>query len=169
MDERGSTMNIQSFSGVVMVINDFYTGQNNDAGCYLLMTVDNGRGNVVNFVVEPTTYFVNHVKIHVGDRVTGFYDADAATPMIYPPQFRAIVMSKDSPRENVKVDYFNRRLQSSDGTLQLNLSPQTEILSTNGQYFTGNIAERNLIVIYTTTTKSIPPQTTPQKIIVLCS
>ncbi|ARF17472.1 hypothetical protein [Sporosarcina ureae] len=162
-------MNLQSFSGVVMVINDFYTGQNNDAGCYLLMTVDNGQGNVVNFVVEPTTYFVHHVKVRVGDHVTGFYDADAATPMIYPPQFRAVVMSKDSRHENVKVDYFNRRLQSSDGTLQLNLSPQTEILLTNGQYFTGNIAERNLIVLYGATTKSIPPQTTPHKIIVICS
>ncbi|PID13983.1 hypothetical protein CSV63_15270 [Sporosarcina sp. P34] len=162
-------MNIQSFNGVVMVINEFYTGQNNDAGCYMLMTVDNGRGNVVNFVVGPTTYFVNHVKINVGDRVTGFYDADAATPMIYPPQFGAVVMAKDSKRENVKVDYFNRRLQSSDGTLQLNLSPQTEILSTNGQYFTGNIADRTLIVIYGATTKSIPPQTTPHKIIVICS
>ncbi|WP_303968952.1 hypothetical protein [Sporosarcina ureae] len=162
-------MNLESFSGVVMVINDFYTGQNNDSGCYMLMTVDNGRGNVVNFVVEPTTYFVHQVKILVGDRVTGFYDADAATPMIYPPQFRAIVMSKDSKRENVKVDSFNRRLQSSDGTLQLNLSPQTEILSTNGQYFTGNIADRNLIVLYSSATRSIPAQTTPHKIIVICT
>ena len=162
-------MNLQPFSGIVMVINDFYTGQNKDAGCYVLMTVDNGRGNVVNFVVEPMTYFVNHVKIRVGDRVTGYYDADAPTPMIYPPQFRAVVMSKDSRRENVKVDYFNRRLLSSDGTLQLNVSPQTEILSTNGQYFTGNITERNLIVLYDTTTKSIPAQTTPHKIIVICS
>lgn len=162
-------MNLQPFSGIVMVLNDFYTGQNKDAGCYVLMTVDNGRGNVVNFVVEPMTYFVNHVKIRVGDRVTGYYDADAPTPMIYPPQFRAVVMSKDSRRENVKVDYFNRRLLSSDGTLQLNVSPQTEILSTNGQYFTGNITERNLIVLYDTTTKSIPAQTTPHKIIVICS
>lgn len=162
-------MNLESFSGVVMVINDFYTGQNNDSGCYMLMTVDNGRGNVVNFVVEPTTYFVHQVKIHVGDHVTGFYDADAATPMIYPPQFRAIVMSKDSKRENIKVDSFNRRLQSSDGTLQLNLSPQTEILSTNGQYFTGNIADRNLIVLYGSATRSIPAQTTPHKIIVICT
>lgn len=162
-------MNLQPFNGVVMVINDFYTGQNQDAGCYVLMTVDNGRGNVVNFVVGPTTYFVNHVKVRVGDRVTGFYDADAPTPMIYPPQFRAVVMTKDSKRENVKVDYFNRRLQSSDGTLQLSLSPKTEILSTNGQYFTGNITERNLIVLYDTTTKSIPAQTTPHKIIVICS
>lgn len=169
MNERSLMMNLESFSGVVMVISDFYTGQNNDTGCYVLMTVDNGRGNVVNFVVEPTTYFVNHVKVGVGDRVTGFYDADAATPMIYPPQFRAIVMSKDSRNENVKVDYFNRRLQSSDGMLQLNLSPQTEILSTNGQYFTGDIAGRNLIVVYGATTRSIPAQTTPHKIIVICS
>ena len=106
-------MNLQPFSGVVMVINDFYTGQSKDTGCYTMMTVDNGKGNVVNFVVEPLTYFVHHATIRLGDRVTGYYDADAPTPMIYPPQFRAVVMAKDSRRQTIKVDYFNRRLQSS--------------------------------------------------------
>ncbi|ARD48354.1 hypothetical protein SporoP37_09400 [Sporosarcina sp. P37] len=161
-------MNIQAFSGAVMVIHEFPTGRDSENGCYLMMTVDNGYGNVVNFVVEPTTYFVDHVKIKAGDRVTGFYDADAPTPFIYPPQFRALVMCKDSRRQHVKVDYFNRRLESSDGTLQINLSPQTEILLTNGQSFKGNIAQRNLVVIYDTSSRSIPAQTTPHRIIVLC-
>ena len=161
-------MNFQPFSGVVTMIDDFSIGQNNEVGCYKLMSVDNGYGTSVNFVVAPKTYFVDHVMVAVGDRVTGFYDADAPVPLIYPPQFRAIVMAKDTPYQQVKVDFFNSQLESSDGTLRLNISPQTQIVLENGQRFTGNVANRYLIVEYGATTRSIPAQTTPHKIIVMC-
>ncbi len=158
----------QAFNGVVTMIDDFSIGQNNEAGCYKLLSVDNGHGTLVNFVVAPTTYFVDHAMVAVGDRVTGFYDANAPVPFIYPPQFRAIVIAKDTPYQNVKVDHFNRQLESSDGTLKLTISPHTQILLENGQAFTGNVANRNLIVAYGATTRSIPAQTTPHKIIVMC-
>ena len=161
-------INFQAFNGVVTMIDDFSIGQNNEVGCYKLISVENGNGTSVNFVVAPTTYFVDHVMVAVGDRVTGFYDANAPVPLIYPPQFRAIVMAKDTPYQNVKVAYFNSQLESSDGTLRLNISPHTQILLENGQAFTGNIANRNLIVAYGATTRSIPAQTTPYKIIVMC-
>ena len=45
--------------------------------------------------------------VTVGDRVTGYYDGDAPTLLIYPPQYQALVMVKDNPNQNVKVDYFN--------------------------------------------------------------
>ncbi|WP_251667921.1 MULTISPECIES: hypothetical protein [unclassified Sporosarcina] len=162
-------MNFLSFSGTVMMIEDFSIGQENEAGCYKMFTVDNGYGNIVNFVVEPTTYFVDHAIINTGDRVTGFYDANAPVPMIYPPQYRALIMSKDSPYYRIKVDYFNRRLESRDGTLKLNISPQTQIVLQNGQPFTGEVGGRNLIVVYGATTRSIPAQAAPSQIIVLCS
>ena len=131
-------------------------------------TVENGLGAIVNFVVSPTTYFVDHVMVTVGDRVTGYYDGDAPTLLIYPPQYQALVMVKASPDQNVKVDYFNSQLVSSDGQLRLNISPFTKIVLTNGQLFSRNPANRDLIVIYGPTTKSIPAQTTPNRIIVLC-
>ena len=160
--------NFLAFSGIVTMIDDFSIGQNNEVGCYKLLSVDDGYGSSVNFVVAPTTYFVDHVMVAVGDRVTGFYDANAPVPLIYPPQFRAIVIAKDTPYQNVKVDYFNRQLVSSDGTLQLTMSPHTQIVLENGQAFNGNIANRNLIVIYGATTRSIPAQTTPSKVVVMC-
>jgi hypothetical protein len=104
----------------------------------------------------------------LGDMVTGFYDANAAVPLIFPPQFRAIVMAKDELYQNVKVDYFNDQLVSSDNSLKLNIAPWTQIVLENGQYFTRNPANRNLIVIYGATTRSIPAQTSPYKIIVMC-
>ena len=121
-------VNFQPFSGIVTMIDNFSIGQNNEVGCYKLISVDNGQGTSVNFVVAPNTYFVDHAMVAVRDRVTGFYDANAPAPLIFPPQFGAIVMAKDTPNQHVKVDFFNSRLESRDGTLRLTISPYTQIL-----------------------------------------
>jgi hypothetical protein len=161
--------NFYSFHGTVTMISDFFTGQNGEGeGCYKLISVENGLGTLVNFVVSPTTYFVDHVIVAVGDHVTGYYDGNAPALLIYPPQYQALVMVKDSPYQNVKVDYFNNELDSSDGRLRLNISLYTQIVLANGQLFSRTPANRDLIVIYGPATKSIPAQTTPYRIIVLC-
>lgn len=162
-------VNFKSFQGIVTQINDFMIGQTGEGeGCYRLMAVENGNGGIVNFVISPTTYFVNQEIVNIGDRITGYYDGDAPVPLIYPPQYRALVVVKENNYQNVKVDFFNSQLVSSDGQLKLNLSPYTIILLTNGQPFSMNPANRNLIVTYGPTTRSIPAQTTPYKIIVWC-
>lgn len=162
-------VNFFSFQGTVTEINDFIVGANGEGeGCYTLMSVDNGAGASVNFVVSPTTYFVKQEIVTVGDTVTGYYDGDAPVPLIYPPQYRALIVVKDDPYQTIKVDYFNNQLVSRDGQLQLNLSPYTQIFSRNGQPFTKSIANRNLIVSYGPTTRSIPAQTTPYWVIVWC-
>lgn len=116
-ESRNKTQKFAGFSGTVMHIEDFYPSESVKAGCYKLMSLENKNREPVNFVISPETYFVNHEVVKVGDKVTGFYDANAPTILIYPPQYP------------------------------------------------GN---RNLIVIYGHTTKSIPAKTTPYKIIVLC-
>lgn len=162
--------NFFSFSGTVTSISDFFTGQNGESeGCTKFFTLENEMGQIVNFVVSPSTYFVDHEMIRVGDRVTGYYDGDLPAILIYPPQYHAIVMVKENPNRNVKVSYFNNQLLSSDGQLRLNLSPFTQLLLTNGQRFTRFPGNRDLIVIYGPTTRSIPAQTTPFQIIVLCN
>jgi hypothetical protein len=159
----------QSFHGRITMINDFWINSTGEGlGCYKLMSVENEYGTLVNFVVAPTTYFIDRVMVTPGDMVTGFYDTNAPVPLIFPPQFRAIVMSRDTKYQNVKVDYFNNELVSSDNNLRLNIAPCTQIVLENGQAFSNNPANRNLIVIYGATTKSIPAQTTPYKIIVMC-
>lgn len=161
--------NFFSFHGTVTMINDLITGQGGEKeGCYKLITVKNRLGTVVNFMVSPNTYFVDHVMVAVGDQITGYYNGDAPAPLIYPPQYQALVMVRDSPYHNVKVDFFNSQLESKDGQLRLNISSSTQIILTNGQPFTRNPANRDLIVIYGPSTKSIPAQTTPYRIIVLC-
>ena len=153
---RNTVQKFAALSGTVTMIEDFYTGQDDaSTGCYKLIS-------------SPETYFVNHVVIDVGDDVTGFYDANAPVMLIYPPQYRAIVMARNTGAENVTVDYFNNQLLSNDGNLQLLIGSSTEVILTNDQIFNMYPGNRNLIVVYGPTTFSIPAQTTPYKIIVLC-
>jgi hypothetical protein len=157
-----------SFTGTITIISDFLTDDQQTAGCYKLISLVDRNGSIVNFVVSPFTYIVDQAMLETGDMAIGFFDTNAPTPLIYPPQYEAIVMARVSPYHNVKVDYFNSQLVSSDGTLKLNISPFTLIVLENGLAFTGNLENRNLIVVYGATTRSIPAQTTPYKIIVLC-
>lgn len=166
---RNATQSFAAVSGTVTMMQDFYPTQDEEsAGCYKLMSLESIDRGPVNFVVSPGTYFVNHEVVVVGDEVTGFYDANAPALLIYPPQYPAIVIAKNTEDQNVTVDYFNYQLISSDGDLKLNIAESTEIILTNNQSFNRYPGNKNLIVVYGPTTKSIPAQTTPYEIIVLC-
>lgn len=155
-----------SFTGYVTAIENLATGSN--LGCYKMVTLQDIEGNTVNFIVSPCTYFIDHAMISISDLVTGFYDADLPVPLIYPPQYRAVVMAREDQRRSVKVDFFDEQLISRDGMLKLNLTPYTPVLLENGQMFTGSPANRSLAVVYGPTTRSIPAQTSPYEVIVLC-
>lgn len=155
--------------GYITDITDFYTGSSAPSGCYKLFTVRIDKTNINNFVVAPCTYIYDNTTLKIGDFVVAFYDSNAPTPLIYPPQYRALAMAKGTDRGNVTYDYFDNTLTSSDGSLKLNISPDTVILMENNQTFTGRLENRILMVEYLFSTKSIPAQTTPAKIIVICN
>lgn len=157
-----------SVEGVVKSIEVMKTSVNDTSTCTMIMSVRGRRDDDFNLVVSRDTYFVDHVNIRPGDYIIGFYDALAPVPLIFPPQYRAIVIARRSRKENVVVSHFNRRLVSRDDSLRLNISNRTQILLENGQRFLGNIENRNLVVVYGMSTKSIPAITTPSQIIVLC-
>ena len=60
-------------------------------------------------------------------------------------------------------------LTAADNSLRLNIARNTEILTLNGQRFSCPPGGNFLLVYYSVTTRSIPPQTTPRRIIVLCN
>lgn len=162
-------MKLEPFHGTITMIQDMETGQNgNDEGCFKFMTVENDTGSLVNFIVAPSTYVLEQKPLAIGNEVTAYYDGNAPAVLIFPPQYQAVVIVKDDPYQQIKASYFNANLVSSDGMLQINPSSATKMELTNGQPFFGNPADRNLIVIYGPSTKSIPAQTSPFKIIILC-
>jgi hypothetical protein len=68
----------------------------------------------------------------------------------------------------VDVSFYDAELVNQEHTLQLKLDTSVELRTVGNQYFQGNPANHNLVVTYTTSTRSIPAQTTPGKVVVLC-
>ena len=79
-----------------------------------------------------------------------------------------LITVEDEEGEMVTVAYFNNVLTASHQSLKLNLSPATEVVTRNNQTFYGNPGGNTLVVLYSSTTRSVPPQTSPDKIIVMC-
>lgn len=151
-----------SFTGTVVSISEseyaaglkYYAVENEDKGPAVI-------------VVNANTYILDNEEISVGSTITGYYNANAPMIMIYPPQYSTEVVAVEREDRNVKVDLFDKDHVSSDNSLKLNISEDTVIVSENGEAFTGELADRKLVVVYGPSTRSIPAQTTPEKIVVL--
>ena len=137
-------------------------------GCTQLITVEDEEGGITNFFMNANTYVVNFETLYESMPVTVFYSGNQAAPLIYPPQFVAAVVAPQVEGQMVTVAYFNNVLTASDQSLKLNLSPATEVVTRNNQTFYGNPGGNTLVVLYSSTTRSVPPQTSPDKIIVMC-
>ena len=124
--------------------------------------------NIVNVIIGPQTCFVNGIRLYEGMRITAFHDGNAPMPLIYPPQYQALVVAEQVPGQNIYVGTFNGSMTAADHRLRLNLDESVDIVTQNGQNFYGSLAGKSLVVLYGPTTRSIPPQTTPYQIVVLC-
>ena len=156
-----------SFSGVITSIETAGNMGRYD-GCSQVVTVENESGNVMNFFMNADTFVVDYTTLYESLPVTVFYNGNAAAPLIYPPQYVAAVVAPQMEGQMVYVGYFNNVFLSSDQGLKLNLAPSTTVVTQNNQTFLGNPGGHTLVVLYSQTTRSIPPQTTPDKVIVLC-
>lgn len=135
--------------------------------CNLMVSILTQNG-VVNMIVTPETYVVNNIRLRTGMQIFAFYDGNAPAPLIFPPQFNAIVIGRAVRGRNVTLDFFDENLENSDHSLRLIPSAQTHISTSNGQMFSCGLENNLLLVYYDVTTRSIPAQTTPREIIVLC-
>lgn len=135
--------------------------------CSQMMSVRTETG-IINFIIRAETLVIDSRQLRSGMQVAAFYDSSLPVPMIFPPQYQAQIVTVIGRNENVMLNFFDRNLVASDGSLRLNLSRNTIIKTVNGQSVTCNLGNRFLLVYYTITTASIPPQTTPRKIILFC-
>lgn len=152
----------KSITGIVKEIRKSET--DNNTTYVLLDSIDVGEAYLV---LTKDTYFINNEEIRIDSVITGYYDATAMMIMIYPPQYEAVAIQVSNQEQNLKVDLFDSNLTSADHMLKLNISKDTLIVSKDGKEFTGELANRKLAVFYRTSTKSIPAQTTPSKVVVL--
>lgn len=156
--------------GTVTSISRLRPSADSQSGCTLIFALLTRDQGTVNVVVSPDTYVLDQETILRGDTVTVFYDNMAPVPLIYPPQYRAAVLLKNTGiRQFAAFDYFDKSLLNSDQTLRLTPTAYTPVQLANGQTYIGTLGNQFLLVLYSTTTRSIPAQTTPSRIIVFCS
>lgn len=158
-------MQNQSFIPIYGTIQSIQSVRNNC--CELNLTIRTREG-IVNIIIGPETYVIKNITLRVGMTIAAFYDANAPVPLIFPPQYRAVAIGRQILNETIVMNFFDENLVAADNSLKLNPSRSTRIISSNGQPFTCSIRNRVLIVYYQTSTRSIPAQTTPSKIIVMC-
>lgn len=152
----------KSVSGTVKEIKKSETDKN---VTYVLL--DLGKENEAYLVINEDTYFIDDEEIYIGSQVTGYYDANAMMIMIYPPQYAASVVAVSNKDINLKVDLFDKNLVSADNMLKLVIGSNTKVVTKDGKEFKGDLANRKLAVFYRSSAKSLPAQTTPDKVVVL--
>lgn len=107
--------------------------------------------------------------VPVKGKLTVFIDSRTPLPMIHPPQVEPLLVIFDQygKKGEVSVGVFDQALYSEDLKLKLHLNATTEIVNMSGQRIdTKDLTGKLLFVFYDKTTRSMPAQTNPTKIIV---
>lgn len=155
--------------GMIVDMNAARAGEGSLDGCNLYFTVEDDDGNIAVFLVTKDTCVIDGVTLKEGMRAGFWYRTDAPIPLIYPPQYYAVVAAQMRGDRMINVSHYDDSLVNAEQTLQILLDWSVEMRTANHQIFLGSPAERDLAVVYTTSTRSIPAQTTPTQVVVLCN
>ena len=135
--------------------------------------------NEINYTVSENTlvYTVNGEKKSLEDikkdtNIRVFTSSYSAAPMIMPPQYQAdvIIINIDDAASTVNVDTYvaeGETLVSVSNSLVLNMAETTKVVDKEDKEIEGILENSDLIVFYSMSTRSIPPQTTPEKVVVI--
>lgn len=149
----------------------------NQDGVYSILvgTLDNGirfvmKGNEV--IIDAKTLEYKTVEdLKEGMKLTVVSDKNAPMTMSLPAMTSGqLAMVINDEEHNIAVGKFNAELVDEVNLLALNVAPTTYIANTLGikKIFTEeDIQNQNALVVYTTTTRSIPAQTTPEMVLIL--
>jgi len=146
--------------------------ESNASGKITYFTVKDADQTNILEITKDTLVFDNtgkKVKLKEGDKIVAYTFANKPQKLIYPPQFEPDVVIVETKEAGfVEVDYFFENLTNTYNMLKLSIGENTDLLNTKGEKVTAkDLVEKNLVVFYTASTKSIPAQTTPSKVIVL--
>ncbi len=156
-----------NYSSLIPIMGTILNISRQDDCSTMVLLISSDEGGQVNFIVDNDTVVLGNTRLRVGMRVAAYYDGDLTVPLIYPPRYQAQLVAVLRPSEQGYLGYFDQSLVSQDQSLRLNLAPSTTIVTQNSQLFGCSLSEHFLFVYYSATTRSIPPQTTPRKIVVL--
>lgn len=169
-EEAVEASNFVKFSGVITDI----TNDKNQVA--LTVVTEEDEPTTTIFTLDNNVLLLNGTNaeavkkesFQVGQKIDAYYDKNKPMILIYPARITPeILIVQDKEKVSFsKVSKFDQDMISLDGELKLNISTETEILNENGEVITKKDLEgKELIVFYNITTKSIPAQTVPTKIV----
>ncbi len=140
--------------------------------------------NVVNYIVSDQTLVFSKASgdaktlkdVKVGDQIGVYTGAYEPAVLMLPPQLKANIiviydnLEFDSLRMTDADTYLDKDgvLTNAANTLALNIDDSTEVVNMAGEKASAaELARKDLLVFYGNSTRSIPAQTTPTKIVVL--
>lgn len=139
------------------------------------------QDSIINLSISKDTLIIdgegNRVKeIKKDDSITYYVASNKPTLLIYPPVYTpdvVVVNAKDGEnKSSVKVDRFKleeNALISADGALVLNIDPAVLENADGSKVTKESLDGKCLCVVYSMTTMSLPPQTSPDKVYILNS
>ncbi len=162
--------NYSTVYGIVGSVTPFYTTVS-DHSCSLLISVNTQSMGQINFVVSPQTFVLEQHTFGQGESIIGIYDTSVPVPLIYPPQYQAVVLAQNTFGYRAALNYFDEDLLSVDQTMKLNIPSDgsTQVLLINGQNFIYNPGDHYLFILYMSDSMNPEVEVTPQKIIVFCN
>ena len=131
--------------------------------------------NEIRFVVDEYTLIIDEkgekAEIKDGDAFTAFVNGNSPAPMVLPTTYTADVIVIDGEGEaSVDVGTYKKQEEgyiNAAGSLVIHTNDN--VFDANGEKADADIDGKTVVALYTMSTRSIPPQTTPEKIIVLNS
>ncbi|MFQ8689446.1 MAG: hypothetical protein ACLR9K_06180 [Blautia sp.] len=116
-----------SYQKVIGTIQNIRRGESCCAQVVSLRT----ETGTVNVIVSGDTEVIDRVRLQRGMRIAAFYDANLPAPAIYPPQYRAELVTSLRRNQQVTLNFFDDNLVAEDNSLKLNLAPTTNVETSN--------------------------------------
>ena len=131
----------------------------------------------IDFHLHPTTPLfssygdrIGVTAIPVKSKISAYIDSLTPLPMVHPIQIKplVVIIEQEGTRSQFGVGIFDEQLYSEHLKLKLNIHDETKIVDLKGNSLeAASLKNSFLYVFYDATTRSIPAQTTPNKIIVV--
>lgn len=136
------------------------------------------QNNTVNLKITDDTLVYDNLgnkkalsDLTDGSKITVFTGSYEPTPLILPVQYTANIIIINGDKEgNVNADTYladEEGYTNAANTLNIAAADDTKIVDKDEKEYKGDLDKNDLIVFYGASTKSIPAQTTPTKVVVL--
>ncbi|MBP3361562.1 MAG: copper amine oxidase N-terminal domain-containing protein [Clostridia bacterium] len=156
-----------TFTGKITAVEeDMYKAETEDGEEFLINK---------NYLQLSITNEGDMTEIAAGDQVTIYVRENTPTVLSLPAQYSPTVIVKNTEAVSaVDVDKYIKSGENDFGdyvnqaeSLAIHVNDDTPVIKLTKETFDGNLDGYDLIVVYEMTTRSLPAQTTPTRIIVL--